>query len=206
MEDKMKDALKGTTTVGIVCKDGVVLASDRRSTMGFFVADKEAQKIWPIDKHIGVTTAGGVGDNLALIRMLRAEAALYKINYREMSVEALTTLLSNILNQMRYYPMMTQMIVAGCDKKPTLFEIDMVGGMTEKSFCSTGSGSPVAYGVLDAEYKEDIDTDAGKKLAAKALRSALERDAATGNGIDIVVINKAGYKRLPEEEIRQFGR
>ncbi len=206
MDDKMKECLKGTTTVGLVCKDGIVLASDRRSTMGFLVADKKSQKIWPVDKHIAVTTAGGVGDNMTLVRLLKAEAALYKINYKPISVEAMTTLLSNILNQMRMYPMMTQMIVGGYDSGPKIFEMDMVGGMSPKLFSSTGSGSPVAYGVLEDGYKEDLDLDAGKKLAAKALKSALARDAATGNGIDVVTITRSGLKSLSEDEVNQLFR
>lgn len=206
MDDKMKEYLKGTTTVGLVCKDGVVFASDRRSTMGYLIADKEAQKIWQIDRHIGVTTAGGVGDNMTLVRLLKAEAALYRVNYKPITIEAMTTLLSNILNQMRMFPMLTQMIVGGYDNAPHIFEIDMVGGMCPKKFSSTGSGSPVAYGVLEDGYKESLDLDAGKKLAVKALKSALARDAGTGNGIDVVTITRSGYKQLSEDELNQLSR
>ncbi|MFH1786034.1 MAG: archaeal proteasome endopeptidase complex subunit beta [archaeon] len=202
MDEKLKEHLKGTTTVGIACQEGVVLAADKRSTMGYLVADKEAQKVWKIDDHIGLTIAGGVGDNLTIIRLMRAEAALYKLQYKAMPVEAAATLLSNILNQQRYYPLMTQLIIGGYDTEPRLFEMDMVGGMTQKDYSSTGSGSPVAYGVLEAEFKKGLTLPEAKKVAVRALKSALQRDAATGNDIAMAVVTKDGFKVLSDEEIK----
>lgn len=204
MDDKLQDKLKGTTTIALVCPEGVVLGADMRSTMGYFVADKKSQKIWKIDDHLGVTIAGGVGDNQALIRLLQAEAALYKVQYKPIKVEAAATLLSNILNQMRYYPMMTQMIIAGYDDQPRVFDLDMVGGMVPKKYTSTGSGSPTAYGLLEAEYREDLPLSEGKRLLARALRTALERDAATGGGIAMATITKDGFKVLSQEEIQKL--
>ena len=200
MDDKLKEYLKGTTTVGITCREGVVIAADQRSTMGFLVADKDAQKVYKIDDHLGFTIAGGVGDNQTIIRIMRAEAALYRVQNKPMPVEVAATLLSNILNQARYYPLMTQLIIGGYDTKPGLFEMDMVGGMVPKDYSSTGSGSPVAYGVLEAGFKKDMSIDEGKKLAARSLKSALARDAATGNGIRMAIISKDGYREVPKDE------
>lgn len=202
MEQNMDKYLKGTTTIGLVCAEGVVLAADHRATMGTLIADKEAKKLWKIDEHLAVTIAGVVGDNLTLVRLMQAEAALYKVGHKPIPVEAAATLLSNILNQMRMYPMFVQMIIAGYDTEPRVFEMDMIGGMTSKKYSSTGSGSPVAYGVLEMEYQEGMSLDEGIRVAARAMKAAIERDAAVGNGIDIATITKKGFTLVPSEQIK----
>ncbi|MFH1424178.1 MAG: archaeal proteasome endopeptidase complex subunit beta [archaeon] len=201
-EEKVKKYLKGTTTVGFICADGVVLASDRRATMGFFIADKDAQKIYQIDDKLAMTTAGMVADNQVLVRNMRAQTALYKMDGKPMSVKSASTLLSNILHSNRFYPLMAQLIVGGYDEKPTIFELDPIGGMSEKSVCSTGSGSLTAYGVLETQYNETITVEEGIKLAVKCIRAALERDAGTGNGVDVITIKENGLERVPEETIQ----
>lgn len=200
---KLEDYLKGTTTVGLVCRDGVVLAADHRATMGTLISDKEAKKIWEIDEHMAITIAGVVGDNLTLVRLMQAEAALYKVSYKPMPVEAAATLLSNILNQQRFYPMFVQMILGGYDTEPRVFELDMIGGMMGKKYSATGSGSPVAYGVLESDYKEGMATQDGMKLAAKAMRAAIERDMAVGNGFDVWVITKKGTEKHTDREFEK---
>lgn len=203
-DNKIKEYLKGTTTVGLVCSGGVIIAADQRATMGYLVADKEAVKVHKIDDHLGLTIAGGVGDNQQLIRILKAEAALYKLQTKPMPVEAAGTLLSNLLNQYKMYPFMTQLILGGYDTAPQLYELDMVGGMAKKKYSSTGSGSPVAYGVLENLYKEGLSIDEGKKVVAKSLKSALARDAATGNGVSMAIITKDGFEAVPADEIEKL--
>ncbi len=196
MDDKKMDKyMKGTVTVGIVCKDGVILAADHRATMGTLIADKEAKKIWALADHLAVTTAGVVGDNQSLVRLMKAEAALYSLQSRKMPVDAAAILLSNILNQQRYFPMYIQMVLGGYDTEPKVYEIDMIGGTTPKNYSATGSGSPVAYGVLEAMYKEGLSLEEGRDLAAKAMKAAIERDSAVGNGFDILKITKKGMTR-----------
>ncbi len=202
---KEKKYLKGTTTVGLVFGDGIILAADKRATMGSFIADKETKKIYKIDEHVAITTAGLVGDAQAIVRWLRAESRIYKMNTgQKISVKGLTTLLANILHNERLFPYYTQFIVGGYDNKPRIFELDPLGGVCEKKFSSTGSGSPVAYGVLEAEYKEGMGMQDAVKLALKAMSSALRRDAATGDGIDMVVITEKEFKRLNEKEIKKL--
>ena len=196
MDDKKMDKyMKGTVTVGIVCKDGVILAADHRATMGTLIADKEAKKIWELADHLAVTTAGVVGDNQTLVRLMKAEAALYSMQSKKMPVDAAATLLSNILNQQRYFPMYIQMVLGGYDTEPKVYEVDMIGGITPKKYSATGSGSPVAYGVLEAMYKEGLSLQEGRDLAAKAMKAAIERDSAVGNGFDILNITKKGMTR-----------
>lgn len=202
-EEQLQKYLKGTTTLGFVCKDGVVLGSDTRSTMGFFIADKEAQKIYAVDDKMAITTAGLVGDNQALVRLMKAQIALYKLQGKSMSVRAAATILANILHSRRYSPFWVQLLVGGIDTEGRIFELDPVGGLSEKVLASTGSGSPTAYGVLEQSYKgkEKMTVEEGIKLAARAIKGAQERDAATGNKIEIVTITDKGYRKIQHEQV-----
>ncbi len=196
--------LKGTTTVGFICQGGVVMASDSRATMGFMIADKEAQKIYAIDDKIAITTAGMVADNQMLVRLMKAQISLYKMEGRPITVKAATTLLSNVLHQNRYYPLMIQNIIGGFDDKGRIFELDMVGGMSEKKMSSTGSGSPTAYGVLETEWNENMTMEEGVKLGVKCIHTALERDAATGNNVRVMKITTSGIENVPAATIEQI--
>lgn len=204
--EKAKEYMKGTTTVGLACKEGVVLISDKRATMGTLVAHKIVQKSFMIDKHIGATVAGAVADAQALIRWMQAEAKLYRMRKNEeMSVEAAATLMANILFSSRYYPMIVQVIVGGFDGKGArLFSIDPLGSSIEDTTIATGSGSPVAYGVLEDSFKKDLPLDKCMKIGVRAIKSALERDAMTGDGIDIVKITKDGFKKFSDEEVKKI--
>ncbi len=195
---------KGTTTVGLVCSNGIVLASEKRATMGSFIASREAKKIYQVDDRIGMTTAGAVGDAQVLARIIAVEAKIYKIRREEpMTVGAVSTLLSNILSTQRYLPYMAQLIVGGIDRKgPHLYSLDPLGGqIEERNVVATGSGSPIAYGILEDRYKDDISLDEGINLATRALQAAIKRDAASGDGIEVVMITPDAYKILGEEEI-----
>ncbi len=192
----------GTTTVGLICKDGTVLAADKRATMGYMIASKDIDKIHQIDDHMALTIAGGVGDAQMLVRWMRAETRLYKLKHgKPMSLESGATLLANILGQNKYYPFFVQLLLGGFDTKPRVYSIDMLGGVTEEKFTSTGSGSPFAYGVLEEMYSEQDTTEEGCKKAAKAVSAAMKRDAASGEGVDIVVIGKSGFRRCSKEEM-----
>lgn len=204
-EEKLSKYLKGTTTVGIVCKDGVVLGSDTRATMGYLISDKRAQKIYQVDEKLGMTTAGLVGDNQALVRIMKAQLALSKMDGKPLTVKAASILLSNILHGRRYYPFLAQLIVGGHDSSGGhVFELDPAGGHSEKKVSATGSGSPIAYGVLEEGYKTGLAVSDGVTLVVKALKSALERDAGTGNHIDIVTITEKGYEKLSEEQVKKI--
>ncbi|WP_370573196.1 archaeal proteasome endopeptidase complex subunit beta [Methanomethylovorans sp.] len=199
--------LKGTTTVGIVCDKGVVLATERRATMGHFIASKTAKKIYQIDDLVGMTTAGSVGDAQQIVRIMSVESHLYKMRRKEpMTIKGITTLLSNILSGQRYYPLMVQLLVGGVDKNgPAIFSLDALGGTIEETKAvSTGSGSPMAYGVLEDRFIDGISIEEGVELAIRALHNAMKRDSASGNGIDVVVITADKFNRLAEEEVQQY--
>ena len=202
--EKNETLKTGTTTVGILAKDAVILAADKRATMGYMVANKHVEKIVQINDYIAMTTAGSVGDAQSLARYLRAELELYEnISKRKPTVKAAATLLGNILfkGRMSFIPYYVQLILAGYDSKPRLFSLDAGGSVLEENYTSTGSGSPFAYGVLEDNFKEGLSMNDAVKLAAKAVSAATKRDVFSGEGIDVWVINKNGIKKLTKEQV-----
>ncbi|MFH0956266.1 MAG: archaeal proteasome endopeptidase complex subunit beta [Candidatus Aenigmatarchaeota archaeon] len=196
----------GTTTVGIIAKDAVILAAERKATMGYLVASQDAEKIHQLDDKLGVTIAGVVGDAQAIIRYIKAELKLYSLQEgKNMSIESSSTLMANILYSRRYYPYIVQLVVAGYDTKPELYTLSPDGSVMPEKYFSTGSGSPVAFGVLENEFKEGISADEAVRLAVRAVRAATKRDIASGgSGIDAVVISKSGYKKVNDDEVRKI--
>ncbi len=196
----------GTTTVGILAKDAVILAADKRATMGYMVANKHVEKIVKISDYIAMTTAGSVGDAQTLARYLRAELQLYEnANHKRPTVKAAATLLGNILFQgrMSFIPYYVQLILAGYDSKPRLFSLDAGGSVLEENYTSTGSGSPFAYGVLEDNFKENLSKEDAIIVAIKAVSAATKRDVFSGEGIDVWVIDKKGINKLSKDEINK---
>ena len=197
---------KGTTTIGLVCSEGIVLASESRATMGFFIASKDAKKIYQIDDLVGMTTAGSVGDAQRLVKVMQVESKLYKMRRQEnMTIKGIGSLLSNVLGGNRYFPYMVQLIIGGVDKTgPSLYSLDAMGGQLEESTAvSTGSGSPIAYGILEDRYKKDMSMDEGVDLAIRALHNVVKRDAASGNGIKVVKITSDDYFEVDDAVIEK---
>ena len=198
----MTEKLKGTTTVGIVCRDGVVLAADMRASLGNMVLSDSVTKVFQIDDHLALAGAGSVGDILSLVRLLRAEAKLYRAKAgREMSVRALATLTSNILHGNRFMPYFGWFLIAGYDSKPALYSIDMAGGITEDKFTAAGSGMEFAFSILEEGFKEGMSLEEGIKLALRAMKAATRRDVFTGGGVLLVSVTKDGYKEYSKEEL-----
>src|SRR3989304_8308644 len=194
--------LKGTTTIGAVCKDGVILASDTRVTMGFYVAHKFGKKVYKIDDHLGMTIAGVVADAQRVVDILTANAQLYRINLnRPIPVSSAARLVANLLFSARYMPLATQVLIGGVDETgPHVFNLDPFGSLTEEKTVSTGSGSPVAYGILEDKYREDMPVEELLPIVMKAVNAAMKRDVASGNSYNVTVIDKNGYRELSEEE------
>lgn len=206
MIDGAQEPLKGTTTVGLVFEDGVVLATEKRATMGYLIASKKAKKVYQIADRIGMTTAGGVGDAQQMARLMTVECSLYNIRRgRPMTVAAASTLLSNILNNNRYYPFYVQLLVGGVDESgPSVYSVDALGGATrEEEIVATGSGSPMAYGVLEDRFRKGMTRDEAVTLAVRAVRAAIKRDAGSGEGINVVVITRDEYREISDEEITE---
>jgi proteasome beta subunit len=192
---------KGTTTCALTCSDGVVLAADTRASAGFFIADRHVMKIQKVDRHLGMTIAGGVADAQNLVDIMRYNANIYRITNKElMLVKSASRLCSNVLFNQRYFPYYVQIIVAGYDKEGgQIYNIDLFGSMTSEKFISTGSGSPVAYGYLESEFKEGLGVNDAYKIAIRAIAAAIRRNAGTGDAINAVIIDKDGYRELSKE-------
>ena len=197
--------LKGTTTIGLVCKDGVVLATERRATAGNFISNKATQKVFKIDQNIGITIAGLVGDAQVLARYLKAEVSLYRLRRSApLTAEGAATLLANILNGNRFYPYYAWLILGGVDGKGGhVFSVDPAGGCIEDRFVSVGSGSPFVYGLLEEGYSRDMSTADGVDLALRGLTAAMKRDSASGDGYLVHVISTKEYRELSEDEINK---
>ena len=194
--------LKGTTTIAVVCKDGVILASDTRVTMGYYVAHKFGKKVYQIDEHIGMTIAGTVADAQRVVDILTANAHLYRITMnRPMPISSAARLVANLLFSARYIPLATQVLVGGVDDTgPHVYNLDPYGSLTEEKSVSTGSGSPVAYGILEDKYREGMTIAELLPTIAKAVNAAMKRDVASGNSYNIIVIDDKGYRELSAEE------
>ncbi len=200
---------KGTTTVGIRCTDGIVLAADKRATLGGrIVADKDVDKVYAISDTMAVTMAGVVSDAQLITKLIKAEIRLKKVRTgKEPGVEETANLLSSIVyqNVRRMSPIMgiTGFLLAGADTKGFhLYDIGVDGSlMKRKDYVADGSGFMMAYGVLDTLAKKDMKVAEGIKLAIKAVNAAMQRDAATGEGIDVYTITNQGVKKVFAEKL-----
>ncbi len=207
MSEDKEQLKKGTTTVAMVCKDGIVMATEMRATMGTLIAHKRTNKLFKIDDHIGMTVAGLVGDAQTLARYLKAEVNLFRIkNRKPITVNGAATLMANILNGRSYYPYWVQLIVAGVDETgPHVFSLDAAGGSIEDDYVTTGSGSPYVYGVMEDHYRKDMKLEEGVELAVRGISMAMKRDSASGDGINLATIDKKhGFRRYSPEEVEKI--
>jgi proteasome beta subunit len=195
----------GTTTIGLRCRDGIVLGTERRATAGHMIANKMTIKLFRIDQHLGMTLAGSLGDAQAVVRTVQAEAALYRARVgRPISVEAATTFTSSFLHSSRFYPYFGWFILGGVDATgPRLFSLEADGGALEERFVSIGSGSPFALGVLEAAWKTGTRVADGIDLAYRALTVAMSRDSASGDGYAIATITDQGFAEIDPAEIER---
>ncbi len=188
--------LPGATTIGIVCKNGVVLASEKRVSYGYTVMSKAGKKVFKIVDHVGAACAGLIADMQILTRQVSAYSKLFEMsNGRRISVKAVAKTMSNLLFPRRFFPYFTQTIVGGVDDEgPGLYILDPIGSIISDKYAVIGSGANIAVGVLEDSYKENLSLEEGKNMALRAMRSAIARDIASGNGIDILMISYDGIK------------
>lgn len=188
--------LQGATTVGLVCRDGVVLASEKRVSWGRMVMSRSGKKVFKVTPNIGLAFAGLVSDMQALTREAGAYAALFNLEKRRpIPVRAMAKLISNLLFQRRLLPLLMETLVGGVDDEGAMiYALDPVGSVIPDKFVSVGSGAPIAMGLLEANYRDDMDLEAGAELALKAIKSAVARDAASGDGVDMLLIKADGIE------------
>ena len=181
-----------TTIVGIRTKEGVVLGSDRRASKGFFIGSKITQKIIKIDDTLAVAIAGQLSDADYMVKLVKAERNLIELRRGfPVTVKESARLIANqaYTGLKNYQPYFIELLVGGVDQEGgQIFVADMSGAITSEEFASSGSGSPIAYGVLESIYHKDMTNEQAKEIATKAVAAAMERDPGSGNGIDVLTI------------------
>ncbi len=206
-----KDVLNtGTTTVGFVCKNCLILAADKRATAGNFIANKNVDKVIPIHEKMAVTTSGVVSDIQLLTKLIRAETKLKEIRVnREITVKETANLLGNLIysniRRMSMIPGITHFLLGGYDKGLKLYDLYADGSLSKiDDFVASGSGSVFAYGVLETSFKKDMSEEEGIKLAITSINAAMQRDSASGEGIDVYVINNDGVKKAAHKKVNTY--
>lgn len=189
-------SIQGATVVGLKCSDGVVLAAEKRVSWGRMVMSRHGKKVFQITPRMGLAFAGLVSDMQALTREVTAYANLYNLEHnREITVRSMAKLISNMLFQRRMMPLLMETVVGGVDGDgPVLFSMDPVGSLIPDPYISAGTGAPIAMGLLEAQYSEEMDVEAGAELALNAIRSAVARDVVSGDGVDMLVIRADGIE------------
>jgi len=186
--------IPGATTIGTVFTDGVILASEKRVVYGNLIVSKGGKKVFKITDQIGAACAGLVGDMQILAREVEAQANLFSMDVgRPISVRSAAKLMANILFNRRYAPLITQTIIGGLDEEgPSLYVLDVLGSLIPDKYAVVGSGTEIAVGVLEEGFKEGMKLKDAKELVTRAIKSAISRDAMSGDGIDFLIITKEG--------------
>ncbi len=188
--------MPGATAIGITHQDGITLAAEKRISYGNFVVNKNTRKIFPITDQVASACAGMVADMQVLTRQVGALAKIRKLETkREMATNSVAKLMSVIMFERRYFPLLTQVIVGGVQTTPEIYTLDPLGSLLPDNYAAVGTGAELALGLIDSEYKKNMSEDASKKLAIKAIKSSVQRDSASGDGIDILTITKKGIEQ-----------
>ncbi len=193
--------IPGATTVGVICPEGVILASEKRVSYGSFVMSRSGKKVFKITDNIGAACAGLVADMQILVREVGAYSKLFYLEAgRPISVRAVAKIMSNLLFGRRLFPYITQTIIGGVDDEgPKIYILDILGSLIPDKYAAVGSGAEIAVGVLEESYRDDLSLNEAKDLVIRSIKSAISRDAISGDGVDMLIITKDGMK---EESIK----
>ncbi|MGI0042271.1 MAG: proteasome subunit beta [Nitrososphaeraceae archaeon] len=185
--------MPGATAVGITFSDGVILAAEKRVSYGNFVINKHTRKIFSLTESVGAACAGMIADMQVLVRQVEALAKIRKLEIRRnVAPNSIAKLMSVIMFERRFFPLLTQVIVGGVNTKSQIYTLDPIGSVLPDDYAAVGTGAEMALGVIDSEYKSSLTAEQSKELALKAIRSSIQRDSASGDGIDLLVITKGG--------------
>jgi proteasome beta subunit len=181
----------GATAIGISYKEGIILAAEKRVSYGNFVVNKNTKKIFPVTEHVGAACAGMIADMQVLVRQVSALAKIRKLETKRIvATNSIAKLMSVIMFERRFFPLLTQVVVGGTEYKPQIYTLDPLGSVLPDDYASVGSGAEMALGVMDAEYRQDISEDKARNLVIKAMKSSIQRDSSSGDGIDILTISR----------------
>jgi proteasome beta subunit len=187
--------MPGATAIGITCGDGIVLAAEKRVSYGNFVVNKNTKKVFAITHNVAAACAGMVADMQVLVRQVTALSRIRKLEIRrDVATNSIAKLMSVIMFERRYFPLLTQVVVGGIDPSPQIYTLDPLGSLLPDDYAAVGTGAELALGVLDSEYKKDISIEVARNLAVKAIKSSIQRDSASGDGIDLVIITNKGIQ------------
>jgi proteasome beta subunit len=183
--------MPGATAVGISFNNGVVLASEKRVSYGNFVVNKNTKKTFHVTDHVGAACAGMIADMQILVRQVGALAKIRKLETRRnVPPNSVAKIMSVIMFERRFFPLLTQVIVGGIDKKPEIYTLDPLGSVLPDDYAAVGTGAEMALGVMDSEYRDNISEQSAKELAIKAIKSSIQRDSGSGDGIDILIVTR----------------
>jgi proteasome beta subunit len=187
--------MPGATVVGISYNNGVILAAEKRVSFGNFVVNKNIKKTFSVTNQVGAACAGMVADMQILVRQVEALSKIRRLETRRsVPPNSVAKLMSVIMFERRYFPLLTQVIVGGVDAKPEIYTLDPLGSVLPDDYAAVGTGAEMALGIMDAEYKPDMSEEKAKELAVRAIKSAIQRDAASGDGIDVLFVTKNGHR------------
>ena len=192
--------LPGATAVGISYEGGVILAAEKRVSFGNFVVNKNTKKTFPVTEFVGAACAGMIADMQVLVRQVGALSKIRKLETkRNVAPNSVAKLMSVIMFERRFFPLLTQVIVGGIEGKPQIYTLDPLGSLLPDEYAAVGTGAEMALGVMDAEYKREMSEEKAKELAIKAIKSSILRDSSSGDGIDLLMITSNGQR---EELVR----
>lgn len=185
----------GATAIGISYQEGIILAAEKRVSYGNFVVNKNTKKIFPVTEHVGAACAGMIADMQVLVRQVTALAKIRKLETKRIvATNSIAKLMSVIMFERRFFPLLTQVVVGGTEYKPQIYTLDPLGSVLPDDYASVGSGAEMALGVMDAEYSQDLSEDKARNLVIKAMKSSIQRDSSSGDGIDILTINRSNLR------------
>jgi proteasome beta subunit len=187
--------MPGATAVGISYQGGVLLAAEKRVSFGNFVVNKNTKKTFPVTDLVGAACAGMIADMQVLVRQVGALAKIRKLETkRNVAPNSIAKLMSVIMFERRFFPLLTQVIVGGVEDKPQIYTLDPLGSLLPDEYAAVGTGAEMALGIMDAEYKKEFSEEKAKELAIKAIKSSIQRDSSSGDGIDLLMITRNGYR------------
>jgi proteasome beta subunit len=187
--------MPGATAVGISYSNGVILAAEKRVSFGNFVVNKNTKKTFPVTDKVGAACAGMVADMQVLIRQITALAKIRKLETRRnVAPNSVAKLMSVVMFERRFFPLLTQVVVGGMNEKPEIYTLDPLGSVLPDDYAAVGTGAEMALAILDEEYKPSMSEEMARELAVRAIKSAVQRDAASGDGIDILMITTSSIR------------
>jgi proteasome beta subunit len=187
--------MPGATAVGISYQGGVLLAAEKRVAFGNFVVNKNTKKTFAVTELVGAACAGMIADMQVLVRQVGALAKIRKLETkRTVAPNSVAKLMSVIMFERRFFPLLTQVIIGGVEAKPQIYTLDPLGSLLPDEYAAVGTGAEMALGVMDAEYKKELSEEKARELAIKAIKSSIQRDSSSGDGIDLLLISNNGHR------------